>query len=93
LARLAMTSLVFMFVEVPLPVWKTSMTNSPSSAPAMTSSAAFRMASAIPFSTAPSSQFTCAAAYLMAPIAWMNVRGKRSPLMGKFSTARAVCAP
>ncbi len=27
------------------------------------------------------------------PSAWMKRRGKRSELMGKFSTARWVCAP
>ena len=34
-----------------------------------------------------------AAAALIQPSARTKARGKRSPLMGKFSTARAVCAP
>ena len=37
--------------------------------------------------------FTCAAALLISPSARMNDRGKRRPLIGKFSIARAVCAP
>src|SRR5260370_37603675 len=37
--------------------------------------------------------FTLAAHALINPRARMNARGKRKPLMGKFSTARCVWAP
>ena len=45
-ARLAMTSLAFMFVEVPEPVWKTSIGNWSSCLPAAMSSAAAPIRSA-----------------------------------------------
>jgi hypothetical protein len=70
-----------------------SSTNSPSSRPSITSSAARAMASAISASSSPISALACAAAFLMVPSAWMKRRGKRMPLMGKFSTARCVCGP
>jgi len=41
----------------------------------------------------PSSVFVVAACFLIRPSARMKRRGKRSVLMGKFSAARAVCAP
>ena len=44
-ARVARTSLTFMFVEVPEPVWNTSMGNWSSWRPESTSSAAVTMAS------------------------------------------------
>ena len=43
-ARFAITSLAFMLVEVPEPVWKTSTTKSPSNLPSATSIAACSMA-------------------------------------------------
>ena len=91
--RLESTSLAFILVEVPEPVWKTSRTNSSSHFPSATSRAAPRMASANSGLTCPRSLFTCAAAPLMSPRARMKRRGKRIPEMGKFSTARWVCAP
>ena len=42
-ASLAMTSLAFVFVEVPEPVWKTSIGNCASCLPAAISPAAFSM--------------------------------------------------
>ena len=45
-ARLAITSLAFMFDEVPEPVWKTSIGNWSSNSPAATRSAAAAMRSA-----------------------------------------------
>ena len=45
-ARVAMTSLAFMLLDVPEPVWKTSIGNSPSCCPSATSSAACSMACA-----------------------------------------------
>ncbi len=41
----------------------------------------------------PSSTLVRAACFLISPRARIMERGKRRPLMGKFSTARAVCAP
>jgi hypothetical protein len=87
-ARLAITSFAFMFVEVPEPVWKTSRTNSSSRSPDATCSEAPRIASAIHGSRRPSSSFARAAAHLMRPSAWINRRGNRMPEIGKFSTAR-----
>jgi hypothetical protein len=89
-ASVATTSLVFMFELVPDPVWKTSIGNSPSCVPAMTSSAAATMASAIPASSTPSSLFARAAARLTSPSAWMWCAVSVFPEMGKFSTARCV---
>src|SRR5436190_1342968 len=91
-ARLAITSFAFMLVEVPEPVWNTSTTNSPSSRPSATSPAARSIASASLASRRPSPALTRAHAALMVPSARRKLRGKRSPEIGKFSTARAVCA-
>ena len=82
-----------MFVEVPEPVWKMSTTNWASSFPSLTSCAASRIASARRASSKPSSAFVTAACFLISPSARMNPRENRSSLIGKFSTARAVCAP
>jgi hypothetical protein len=62
-----MTSLAFMFVEVPEPVWKMSSTKCSSSTPSITSVAALRIASDRSSSRRPSSEFTSAAAFLIAP--------------------------
>ena len=51
LASVAMTSLAFMFDDVPEPVWKTSIGNSSSHRPSATSSAASTMAAAMRLST------------------------------------------
>ena len=91
--RLAMTSLAFMFVEVPEPVWKTSTGNCPSRSPAATCSAASRMASATSSGRWPSEALAPAAAALTRPRARMKSRGMRSPEIGKFWTARWVWAP
>ena len=66
-ARVAMTSLAFMFDEVPEPVWKTSIGNWSSSSPRATRSAAAAMRSALSGSSSPSSALTRAAAALMRP--------------------------
>ena len=92
-ATRATTSLTFMLVEVPEPVWKTSMGNWSSCFPRATSSAAVAMALAMAGSTTDSSALTQAAAALIRASAWMIGRGMVSPEMGKFSTARAVWAP
>ena len=70
-ARLAITSLAFMLVEVPDPVWKTSSTNSRSSRPSATSVAARMITSASRAPRRPSSAFTRAQAALIVPRAWM----------------------
>jgi hypothetical protein len=51
------------------------------------------IAVAIPPSNKPRASLATAAAYLTRPSVWMNVGGKPVPLIGKFSTARCVCAP
>src|SRR6478735_7541449 len=92
-ASRATTSLTFMFVDVPDPVWKTSTGKCPSWAPAATSSAAVATASASAGSSTPASALTRAAAALTRARAWMISGGMPSPEIGKFSTARAVWAP
>ena len=64
-ARVAITSLAFMFDEVPEPVWKTSIGNSPSCAPEATAPAASTIASARSLSSTPSSALTVAHAPLI----------------------------
>ena len=66
-ARLAITSLAFMFDEVPEPVWKTSIGNWSSCSPAATASAAVAMRSARSASSSPRSALTRAAAPLIRP--------------------------
>ena len=93
IARLAITSLAFMFVDVPLPVWKTSTTNWSSCVPAATSSAARSTHAAMGSPSRPRSRFTAAAAALICPSAWITPEGICQPLTGKLSCARRVCAP
>ena len=88
-----MTSLAFMLVEVPDPVWNTSTGNWSSWSPAATASAAAAMRSARSSSRSPSSALTAAAAALMRANQWMTATGTGSPDTGKFSTALAVSAP
>ncbi len=92
-ARLASTSLTFMFVEVAEPVWKMSRGNWPSSLPSITSCAACRTAWAISPGTEPSSSFTIAASPLIIATAAMNRLGSVNPEMGKLRRARSVWAP
>ena len=93
IARLEITSLAFMLVEVPDPVWNTSRTKALSSLPSMTSSAASTMASFSSSSIRPSSWLTTAASSFIAPRASTKRRGLRRSLMGKLSRARRVWAP
>jgi hypothetical protein len=81
-----------MFELVPDPVWKTSIGNASSCSPAATARAAASMARAGSASSTPSSAFTFAAAALTSPIAWTSAASIGVPLIGKFSTARWVCA-
>ena len=94
LARLAITSLTFMFVWVPLPVCQTTSGNSPSCRPAITSSAASMIARPTAGSLNLSrSRFTCADARLTLARAWISSIGIRSSPILKFSSERWVCAP
>ena len=92
-AKVAITSLAFMLVLVPEPVWKMSNGKCASWSPRATSSAASWIAEAMSASRSPRSWLTAAAAPLINPNARKNVRGKGKPLMGKFSTALCVWAP
>src|SRR5580698_10602177 len=92
-ASAAMTSLAFMLVLVPEPVWNTSIGKCASCLPAATSVAAASMAWATFGSSSCSAVLARAAAILMRPRAAMKARGSFTPLMGKFSTARCVWAP
>ncbi len=91
-ASVATTSLVFMFEDVPEPVWNTSIGKCASCRPVATSSAAATMASATSWSSTPSSAFARAAAFFTRASASMCPRSSGVPEMGKFSTARWVCA-
>jgi len=92
-ARAAITSLAFMLVDVPEPVWNTSTGKWLSHRPSATSRAAALMAAAGSGGRRPSAALASAAASLMSPSARMKGRGKRRPLTGKLSTARWVWAP
>ena len=92
-ARLASTSLAFMFEDVPDPVWKTSIGKCSSHVPSATSVAASAMAFAMSFSMVFWRPLTVAAAPLIRARAWIRLRSLRIPEIGKFSTARCVCAP
>ena len=91
--RFASTSLTFVFVDVPDPVWKTSMGNWSSWRPAATSAAAAAIAFASSSPSLPSSPLTRAAAPLMRPSQWMTSGGTVSPEMGKLLTAFSVSPP
>ena len=92
-ARFAITSLAFMFEEVPEPVWKTSIGNWSSCSPSATSSPARAIRSASSASSRPSSAFTRAAAALIRPSQRTTGVGTCSPETGKFSTAFTVSDP
>ena len=90
-----MTSLAFMFEEVPAPPWMTSTTNWSLSLPFMTSVQASPMAAARPASSSPSSWLVRAAASFTAasPRTRCMLEDSGWPVMGKFSTARRVWTP
>jgi hypothetical protein len=67
MARLAMTSLAFMFDWVPDPVCHTKSGKWSSRRPSMTSSAAATITSAFSLGSAPSSRFTSAQAFFSMP--------------------------
>ena len=89
----AITSFAFMFVEVPEPVWKTSIGNWSSNSPAAIRSPAAAMRSASSPSSSPRSAFTRAAAALIRPSQRTTGTGIVSPETGKFSTAFTVSPP
>ena len=93
IARLAMTSLAFMFDCVPEPVCHTTSGKWSSSLPEATSEAASITASAIPPSSLPRSRLASAQARLITPSAWTMAAGWRSQPMGKFIRLRWVWAP
>jgi hypothetical protein len=81
-----------MFDDVPEPVWKTSIGNWSSYRPSATSAAAAMIASATSRPITPRSALVAAAAALIWASAWMWVRSRWAPEIGKFSTARWVWA-
>ena len=88
-----MTSLAFMFEDVPEPVWKTSIGNWSSCSPAAIASPADAMRSARSASSSPRSAFTRAAAALMRPSQRTTPTGIGRPETGKLSIALRVSAP
>ncbi len=91
-ARVAITSFMFMLELVPEPVWKTSTGNWSSWSPATTSRAAASIASACSLPITSSSPLTLAAAALIRARACTWSTSRPLPLIGKFSTARCVWA-
>ncbi len=91
-ATVAMTSLAFMFELVPEPVWNTSSGKSAANSPAATRSAALFTASPISAGITPSRTLTVAAADLISASALICDCSRGRPEIGKFSTARWVCA-
>ena len=89
----AITSLAFMFDEVPEPVWKTSIGNWSSSSPAAIRSPAAAIRSAFSSSSSPSSALTRAAAALIRPSQRATGAGIGSPETGKLSIAFLVSPP
>ena len=92
-ASVAITSLAFMFEEVPEPVWKTSIGNWSSSSPFAIRSPAAAIRLALSSSSRPRSAFARAAAALIRPSQRATGAGIGSPETGKFSTALRVSAP
>ena len=92
-ARLAITSLAFMFEEVPEPVWKTSIGNWSSCSPSATAAPAAAIFCARSASSLPSAPLASAAADLIRPSQRTTGTGTRSPETGKLSTALVVSPP
>ncbi len=92
-ARLASTSLTFMFDCVPDPVCQTASGNSSACCAASTSSQAMTMARAFSASSAPRSRLTSAAARLTRTSASTSSRGIFSVDTAKNCSERCVCAP
>ena len=77
IARFAITSLAFMLVCVPEPVWNTTSGNSPSSFPSITSCAARTIRSTFPRGNWPSAPLARAAHFLRRPRARISGRPQR----------------
>ena len=88
-----MTSFMFMLVDVPEPVWNTSIGKWSSHWPRATSAAESWIARATSSGSTPSSWLTTLDAPLIDASAPISARSIRSPDTGKFSTARCVWAP
>ena len=90
-----MTSLAFMFVDVPAPPCMTSTTNWSWRRPARISRQAAMMAAALAGSSSPSSWLVIAAACLTQASALIRSGyiPMGMPVIGKFSSARTVCSP
>ncbi len=93
MARLAITSLAFMLVCVPLPVCHTLSGKCSWSLPSETSRAAAAINPDFSGGSLPRSAFTWAAASFMIPMALITGSGIRSSPMEKCSRDRAVWAP
>ena len=93
MARLAMTSLVFILVWVPLPVCQTTSGKWSSRSPLITSCVASKIVFALSLSSKPNSAFTFATDCFTIPSAQIISLGNRSPPILKFSNDRCVCAP
>ena len=91
--RFAITSLTFMWNDVPAPAWKTSTGNCASNFPSAISWAADSIARASFSSTPPSSRFARAHESLRRAYDRISRGDALSPLTGKFSTARSVWIP
>ena len=89
----AITSLAFIFVDVPEPVWKTSTGKCSSKFPSATLIEAEIITSFISSSIIPNSAFAAAAPALIYPSARMKERDIGIPLIGKLRTALCVLAP
>ncbi len=87
-----MTSLAFMFEDVPEPVWNTSIGNSASQSPRATSRATAEIAAALSGSSSPRSARTLAPKPLIRASPRISSRSIGRPEIGKFSTARWVWA-
>src|SRR5271163_4069265 len=88
-----MTSLALVLVEVPEPVWTTSIGNCSSYSPAAISAAARSMREAVRFGSSPSSALTAAAAPFRRASQCTTATGTVSPEIWKLSTALAVSGP
>ena len=93
LASVATTSLAFMLVLVPEPVWNTSIGNCAMKSPSAAWPQACAMAWASSGGSWPILPLARAAAALTISKARTKPAGMRWPLTGKFCTARWVCAP
>ena len=93
MARLAMTSFMFMLALVPAPHCMLSTMNSLSNMPQTTSLHADSMALAISGFNLPAFRLVMAAARFIFARFLMKTGCNRVPVIGKFSFARKACTP